>query len=162
MARSNRKQAGEEAYRSAIYNLLQVSALMLKTREYYAAAVGVTPPQFSILMAVSERPGTSVGEVAQRLHVSGPFVTGEVNKLVRAGMVEKKNSAADRRVAELRVTKSCAARLALVSPLREAANQTVFAHMSADELAGFSRELETLIGGLEDALHMLARPPQGL
>ena len=162
MARSNRKHAGEEAYRSAIYNLLQVSALMLKTREYFAAAVGVTPPQFSILMAVSERPGTSVGEVAGRLHVSGPFVTGEVSKLVRAGMIEKKSSATDRRVAELRVTKNCAAKLAGVSPLREASNQKVFAHMSADELASFSRELETLIGGLEDALHMLSRPPQGL
>lgn len=152
------KSVGEEAYRSAIYKLLQVSALMLKTREHYAAAVGVTPPQFSILTAIAELPGTSVGEVAERLHVTGPFVTAEVSKLVRAGMILKKNSVADRRVAELRITAACARKLAAVSPLREAANERIFADMSATEVNRFSNDLSSLIDGLQDALHMLARP----
>ena len=152
------KSVGEEAYRSAIYKLLQVSALMLKTREHYAAAVGVTPPQFSILTAIAERPGTSVGEVAERLHVTGPFVTAEVSKLVRTGMILKKSSAADRRVAELRITAACARKLAAVSPLREAANERIFADMSAAQVNRFSDDLSSLIDGLQDALHMLARP----
>lgn len=162
MADDDAPGAGESAFRPAIYQLLQVSALMLKTREYYAAAVGVSPPQFSILTAISERPGTSVGEVATRLHVTGPFVTAEVNKLVKAGLVEKVSSAADRRVAELRITPDCADRLAEVSPLREAANAMIFAQMSADDMARFSGELLHLISGLEDALHMLARPAKPL
>ncbi len=147
-----------EARRSTIYKLLQVSALMLKTREHYAAAVGVTPPQFSILTAIAEREGTSIGDVAERLHVTGPFVTAEVNKLIRAGMVLKKSSASDRRVAELRITAACTRKLIGVSPLREAANDRIFAGIPAVDLDRFSLELSSLIDGLQDALHMLSRP----
>lgn len=148
----------DDAFRPAIYKLLQVSALMLKTREYYAAAVGVSPPQFSILTAIAERPGCSVGEVAARLHVTGPFVTAEINKLVRAGMIEKTSSATDRRVAELRVTPACADRLQAVAPLRQQANATIFAQIPPGALDSFTDELSALIGGLQQALHMLARP----
>lgn len=159
MAKEQAGRPGEDAFRPAIYRLLQVSALMLKTREHYAAGVGVTPPQFSILTAIAERPGTSIGDVAQRLHVTGPFVTAEVNKLVAAGMVAKQSSASDRRVAELTITPTCAERLAAVSPLREAANEKVFAGMGTEDLARFSADLSSLIAGLQDALHMLAKPP---
>ncbi len=158
VAKSSSGRLGGETHRSAIYKLLQVSALMLKTREHYAAAVGVTPPQFSILTAIAEREGTSVGDVAERLHVTGPFVTAEVSKLVRAGMVLKKSSASDRRVAELRISASCARKLAAVAPLREAANERIFADMSVADLNRFSDELSSLIDGLQDALHMLSRP----
>jgi len=43
----------DDRFRAVIYQFLQVSGLMLRTREHYAAAVGVTPPQFSILTAAA-------------------------------------------------------------------------------------------------------------
>jgi DNA-binding MarR family transcriptional regulator len=158
MDANERDSSGEKSFRPAIYRLLQVSALMLKTREHYAAAVDVTPPQFSILTAIAERPATSIGEVAERLHVSGPFVTAEVNKLINAGMVVKHSSASDRRLSELRITEECEQRLSAVSPLREAANARIFADLSPPELDRFSSDLSALIVGLRDALHMLSKP----
>lgn len=158
METPERHDLDDDRFRAVIYQLLQVSGLMLRTREHYAAAVGVTPPQFSILTAVQERPGTSVGEVAARLHVSGPFVTAEANKLIRQGLLVRRTAAHDRRVSELRVTEDCAQRLAAVAPTRLAANETIFRTLSKDEIDRLSTMLVSLIGGLHETLHMLDRP----
>ncbi|REF73199.1 MarR family winged helix-turn-helix transcriptional regulator [Paracoccus versutus] len=112
----------ELCYRPVIYQLLHVSSLLLKTREHYAATVGVTAPQFSVLTAIRESPGTSVGEVANPLLVSGPFVTAEVGKLVRARLVHRQASGRDRRVAELFLIDEGVVRLDAVEALRRAAN----------------------------------------
>lgn len=151
----------DDRFRAVIYQLLQVSGLMLRTREHYAAAVGVTPPQFSILTAVQERPGTSVGEVAARLHVSGPFVTAEAKKLIRQGLLDRRAAAHDRRVSELRVTEDCARRLAAVAPIRLAANATIFRTLSQHEIDRLSTTLVSLIGGLHETLRMLGSPGEG-
>jgi DNA-binding MarR family transcriptional regulator len=151
----------DDRFRAVIYQLLQVSGLMLRTREHYAAAVGVTPPQFSILTAVHERPGSSVGDVAARLHVSGPFVTAEANKLVDKGLLVRASAAHDRRVSELSVTEDCARRLAAVAPVRQGANETIFGRLSPEEVEAFSASLVALLGGLDEALRVLDRPGEG-
>lgn len=151
----------DDRFRAVIYRLLQVSGLMLRTREHYAAAVGVTPPQFSILTAVHERPGSSVGDVAARLHVSGPFVTAEANKLVRQGLLVRQSAAHDRRVSELKVTEDCARRLAAVAPIRRTANETIFGRLTPEGVEGFTASLGALMCGLEEALHVLDRPGEG-
>lgn len=161
MENAGERSLNDDRFRSVVYQLLQVSSLMLKTREHYAAVVGVTPPQFSILTAVHERPGVSIGEVAARLHVTGPFVTAEVNKLIRLGLLNKRSAAHDRRVAELQVTDDCRQRLAEVAPVRLLANETIFGKLSQDELDAFSAALVALIGGLHEALHMLERQDAG-
>lgn len=150
-----RRTIDDDRFRAVIYQLLQVSGLMLRTREHYAAAVGVTPPQFSILTAVNERPGASVGEVAARLHVSGPFITAEANKLVRQGLIDRRSAEQDRRVSALYVTDDCAQRLAAVAPIRRMANETIFGRLTPEEVEAFSGNLAALMGGLHEALRLL-------
>lgn len=148
----------DDRFRAVIYQMLQVSALMLRTREHYAAAVGVTSPQFSILTAAQERPGASVGEIAARLHVSGPFVTAEANKLVRQGLLARKSAAHDRRVTQLCVTEECDRRLAAVAPIRRLANETIFGRLAPEEVEALSQQLGVLMDGLDMALLRLDRP----
>jgi len=152
----------DDRFRAVIYQFLQVSGLMLRTREHYAAAVGVTPPQFSILTAVHERPGSSVGDVAARLHVSGPFVTAEANKLVDKGLLVRESAAHDRRVSKLTVTADCARRLVAEAEVRQRANETIFGRLSPEEVEAFSASLVALMGGLDEALRVLDRPGKGL
>ncbi len=148
----------EHAYRPLIYQMLHASSLMLKTREHYAAAIGVSPPQFSILTAIGECAGASVGEIAARLHVSGPFATTQIGKLVRLGLVRKEASDRDQRVAVLFLTDEGEARLDLVAPTRLAANRMIFDGLSFAELERLSGEMQRLIEGLTAALHMLETP----
>lgn len=155
---THRDEPIEAAYRPIIYGLLQVAQKMLRTREIYANIVGVTPPQFSILTAVGESPRTSIGDLAIRLNVTGPFVTNEVRKLVSQGLVQKSSSDADRRRAELVLTAEGTARLRRADPERHAANATIFEAFTSTDLADLGQDLDHLRKGLEKALHQLDTP----
>lgn len=148
----------EGAYRPIIYSLLQVAQKMLQTREIYANIVGVTPPQFSILTAIGESPRTSVGDLAMRLNVTGPFVTNEVRKLVTEGLVQKNSSDADKRRAELVLTAEGTARLRRADAERHAANATIFEAFTSTDLAELGQDLDHLREGLDKALYQLDAP----
>lgn len=145
-------------HRSVIYRLLKLSSMMLKTRDVYASQIGVTSPQFSVMTAILERPGTNISEISQRLLVSHPFVTSEVGKLVKKGFIEKILSEEDRRTSKLYLTEQAKSALSSVDELRSAANKLIFDSLTDDDLLGFSEHLNNLLEGLEDAIHMLDHP----
>ena len=60
--------------------------------------------------------GAGVNAVAKRLHVSGPFVTAQLNLLVKAGLVSKYSNPADRRGVSLLLTDLGEATLAVIEP----------------------------------------------
>ena len=148
----------EEQKRQIIYRLLEVSHLMLETRAVYATLVGVTPPQFSILTAISEAPGMPIGEVAARLNVSGPFVTSEVQKLSRQGLVVKRPGQHDKRRSELFLTEQGQTSLQRADVERSLANDLIFKAFSDAELTALNRQLHVLFQGLGNAVHNLSRP----
>ncbi|XBS70332.1 MarR family winged helix-turn-helix transcriptional regulator [Acerihabitans sp. KWT182] len=131
---------------------------MLKTREVYAQKVGVTAPQFSILTVINERPGVYVNLVADILNVSGAFVTSEVGKLIKAGLLTKQTSGKDRRRMELHLTNEGSARFERATPERLAANQVIFEHFTDAELQGLGDDLQKLLAGLDLAVQRLDTP----
>lgn len=44
----------DKDFRKMIYGLLQVSSMMLKAREYYGAYIGLSAPQYSMIVAIAE------------------------------------------------------------------------------------------------------------
>ena len=72
---------GDRTFRAMVYDLLAVGARMQDIRDHLAAQMGVTGPQYAILMAIfhmqDEAGGAGVRAVGRRLHVSGPFVTAQ-------------------------------------------------------------------------------------
>src|SRR5699024_3383906 len=99
-------KGSDAKFRKLIYNVLTVSALMLKIRERYAAYIEVTGPQYSILVAIAESEQVTVSQLAQQLHVSPSFITAEVGKLHKQGYVKRNRNAADRRSAVLSLSKT--------------------------------------------------------
>ena len=75
----------DTSFRAMVYDLLSVGARMQDVRDRLAAIIGVTGPQYAILMAIAHiqdaEGGAGVRAVARRLHVSGPFITAQVNLL---------------------------------------------------------------------------------
>ena len=74
--------------------------------EERAGAGGLTPQQHQALLAIrgaGKRPVT-VGYIAERLILKPHSVTGLIDRLVAQGMVERRPSAMDRRVALLNLT----------------------------------------------------------
>jgi MarR family transcriptional regulator, organic hydroperoxide resistance regulator len=68
-------------------------------------ALGLSIPQFDALSTLTEREGLTQQELAERLYVTKGNVSGLVDRLVEAGLVERRASPGDRRSHALHLTR---------------------------------------------------------
>ncbi len=148
----------DREFRMMIYGLLQVSSLMLKSREYYGAYIGVSAPQYSMIVAIAEAGETTVRDLTMRLHVSSPFVTAEISKLISAGYVRKRPNTSDRRSFLLSLTESGRDLVMRVSDMRRTANDTIFGTLNREQVQSFQQIIQILITDFERAIHDLEAP----
>jgi MarR family transcriptional regulator, organic hydroperoxide resistance regulator len=66
--------------------------------------LGLSIPQFDLLSTLTEAGGVTQQELAQRLYVTKGNVSGLVDRLVEAGLVERRPSPGDRRSHALHLT----------------------------------------------------------
>jgi len=66
--------------------------------------VGLSVPQFDVLSTLTEREGCSQRELAERLYVTKGNVSGLIDRLVEAGLVERRAIPGDRRSHALYLT----------------------------------------------------------
>lgn len=59
--------------------------------------IGLSIPQCDVLTTLSEREGVSQRELAERLYVTKGNISGLIDRLVTAGLVERRSPAGDRR-----------------------------------------------------------------
>ena len=69
-----------------------------------ARAVGVSPEQVALLVAIKYAPGIGIRELAARERVSPPAMTRHVDRLERDGLVDRTPSNDDRRRVGLTLT----------------------------------------------------------
>jgi len=62
------------------------------------AELGLTTAQLRVLFLVRETPGVTAGELAQRLSVTPPTISGIVDRLVKLGLVRREDDESDRRL----------------------------------------------------------------
>jgi DNA-binding MarR family transcriptional regulator len=167
------RAGGDERFREMVADLITVSLQIQKVRDALARRIGITGPQYSIVLAVARMGaggGVNVGAVAAFLHVSAAFVTAEAGKLVRKGLLAKAPSAADRRAVLLRLTGRGESRLAFLTPEIRAVNDRFFASLDRADFANLARIARALADDSEYALAYLsmaagagaASAPQGV
>ncbi len=66
--------------------------------------LGVTARQATLLWLVKRNPGLSLAELAAEEGISPPALSGHVDRLERAGLIERVRSSEDRRRVGLRLT----------------------------------------------------------
>jgi DNA-binding MarR family transcriptional regulator len=66
--------------------------------------LGVTATQATLLWLVKRSPGLSLAELAAEEGISPPALSGHVDRLERAGLIERLRSSEDRRRVGLRLT----------------------------------------------------------
>lgn len=59
---------------------------------------GVTPVQYGLLRVLSERDGQNGAELGERLQLDSATITGLLDRLERAGLIERRADDQDRRV----------------------------------------------------------------
>ena len=67
-------------------------------------ALGLSIPQFDLLSTLTEREGISQNELAERLYVTKGNVSGLVDRMVQAGLVERRAISGDRRSYAMHLT----------------------------------------------------------
>jgi DNA-binding MarR family transcriptional regulator len=80
--------------------LLRVARELRKETEQ----LGVTARQATLLWLVKRSPGLSLAELAAEEGISPPALSGHVDRLERAGLIERLRSSEDRRRVGLRLT----------------------------------------------------------
>lgn len=145
-------------FRRLIYHVLSASAMLLKARERFAAFIGVTAPQYSMMVSIGEAGSATIGQVAQAIHVSSPFVTAEIGKLVKRGIIDRQPNKADARSSLLTLSPLGKDLIRQLAPYRRAANDTIFGFLPPSEARQFSKTMEQLYINCERALHELDSP----
>ena len=137
MSRPSPEAAGEPgAYVGAIRTLLAF------LRPY----PWVLPTVACLGVVASLAEGIGISSIARQLHVSGAFVTTEVGKLVRAGLVDKRRNPEDRRGVLLRLTPAGEGRVKAIAPRIRTVNDYFFGDLSRAEFEALSRTAARLGG----------------
>jgi len=90
----------DRRFRTLVCDLLTVAARMDAVREHFGKRLGISGPQYTMLVAIAHFQGTngiSAGALAQLLHASSAFVASETGKLVRRHLLVKRVNPVDRR-----------------------------------------------------------------
>jgi DNA-binding MarR family transcriptional regulator len=126
-----------ERFRHLVNDLLTIAVRMDAVRGRFAQLVGVTPPQYSILVTVAQLDadarGATVRAVAEHMHVSGAFVTAETGKLARRGLVAKRPNPSDGRSVLVALTAKGRKALDAALPHIRAVNDVFFGKLGAEE-----------------------------
>jgi DNA-binding MarR family transcriptional regulator len=105
---------------------------------------GLTMPQARVLFTLVEHDNKSAGELADRIGVAPPTLTGITDRLVRQSLIERKEDPRDRRVVRLALTLE-GRRLTLeIAESSRAYLRRVFEAMPPERLAQLAACLEDL------------------
>src|SRR5438445_8203041 len=142
-------------FRGLIHDLIAYGHRLDACRDAFAAVVGISGVQYEILMLVSRADGLSIGEVAERLHRSGAFITIEANKLAAAGILEKDSDPADGRRVLLRKTKKSRQLLERLAPFQVRVNDVLFERLDARRFRQLRALARDLVASGDRAVAML-------
>ena len=148
----------DHSLRRLLYDFFTVSARMDTVKRYLGERLGLTAPQYTIMMAVAElqgENGVSVGRVGEYLHVTGPFVTMESGKLLKKGLLERQSDLKDRRVSLLSLAPKGAKALQSLFPELQQINDVFFELGSRAEFERLCKTLEKLVGNAQRALALI-------
>jgi len=152
------KNGSDREFRQLIYSMLSFSTLMLRSREHFAAYIGVTGPQYSMMAVIAEAGQATVGHIADRMHVASPFVTAEIGKLIKKNIVEKSRNEIDRRSVILTLTTKGKNLIRELATLRRKTNDMMYRSLTKDRARALTEIMHALIADANGALHELDAP----
>jgi DNA-binding MarR family transcriptional regulator len=156
------KQAGpaestaknQDAVRQFTWQIASISNHLDEIRQYWARALGISGPQWMILMALADLDqgdGVSVKAVSKMLHVDPSFVTTQSKMLEKKGFMRRKTSLEDARIVQMSLTDKSYKSIANLASQQEALNEFIFAEFGDRELAELNVKLASLTKRLEKA-----------
>src|ERR1700744_4254992 len=114
--------------------IASINVHLEELRYFWAKTLGVSGPQWMILMALADldqEDGVPVNVVSKKLHVDSSFVTTQSKLLEKKGFLRRKTSAEDARIVQMSLTDKTYKHLASLAARQEALNEFIFAELNA-------------------------------
>jgi DNA-binding MarR family transcriptional regulator len=155
MTQSSPRPAAPRLDEQVCFALYSATLAMTKAYRPLLDALGLTYPQYLVMLVLWERDGPTVSALGERLHLDSGTLTPLLKRLETAGLLVRRRSAQDERRVELHLTPAGRALRARAGDLpRRMARVT---GCSADELARLRSRLVRLRDAISDATD--ATPP---
>lgn len=138
---------GDQTFRGMLYAYFAFGRSLDAARAKFANYADLSTTQYLILIAVThstQDEPMGINQLAERLYLSGAFVTIEVNKLVSDGLMEKSTHPNDRRRVQLSVTPAGIRRLVRLAAFQRPINDALFGTLTRDEFKMLSKLLGRL------------------
>lgn len=124
---------------------------LIRLESRLAAAVGeglreinLSVPQCDVLTTLTEAEGVSQQALAQRLYVTKGNISGLLDRLETAGLVERRSTAVDRRSYEIHLTPAGREAAMRAIAIQQDLIRATFGRMAAPDLESMERMLVTL------------------
>jgi DNA-binding MarR family transcriptional regulator len=144
----------QDIVRRFAWEIASINIHLQELRYFWAKALGISGPQWMILMALADLDkgeGVSVKLVSKMLHVDSSFVTTQSKMLEKKGFMRRKTSKEDGRIVQMSLTDKSYKHIANLAAQQEDLNEFIFAEFSDRELAEFTGKLAALKDRLEKA-----------
>jgi DNA-binding MarR family transcriptional regulator len=138
---------GDRMFRGLLYDYFAFSRALDAARAKFARYADLSQTQYLILIAVvhsSQDEPMGINQIADRLYLSGAFITNEVNKLVSDGLMEKSAHPIDGRRVQLTVTERGLALLMRLATFQRPVNDALFDGLTREEFKMLSQLLGRL------------------
>ena len=126
------------------FNLSLAMRRVARRYEQVLSRYGLTAVQFLTLSVLWREDGLKFKDLAERLAIEGPTLTGTLDRLERAGYVERRDDPEDRRSLRVGITFKGWEIRAEAQAVARTLEEHVRSAFTEEEFAAFSRVLEAL------------------
>ncbi|NUA31811.1 MarR family winged helix-turn-helix transcriptional regulator [Cupriavidus basilensis] len=154
----------DSEFRHLVSGLLPFAARLLSVRDGFGSLIGLTGVQYSLIRSIahlSQQGEVTVNQLAEHLHLSGPFVTVETGKLKKLGLIDKKAHPEDKRKMLLTVAVAGSRLLNELTPVQQRINDVLFEGVTRTEFKVLCSVVDRLVVNGDraalDLAHLLAR-----
>lgn len=141
--------ASENAVDTAIRLFGDIVNLFDPLRFRAWAEMGLTTAQLRLLFLVREEPGVTAGELATRLGVTPPTISGIVDRLVKSNLIRREDDETDRRLVRNYLTQQGEATCSRLETGSEIFTRRILIEMHHQDLEALVRGLRAFAAASE-------------
>lgn len=139
----------KQAVDDALHGFAESMAIFDPFRFRAWAEIGLTTAQLRLMLLLRENPGVTAGELASRLAVTPPTISGIVDRLVRLGLVRRDDDPNDRRLVRNFLTETGEVTYSKLEQGGDQFTMRILVEMSQAELDALTRGLRAFVAASE-------------
>src|SRR5262245_37865863 len=150
------EKGSDRPFRTLVNDLFRIATRMEIVRARLGVAIGVSGPQYNVLIAIAHlegEAGVRVGTLAGAMHVSSAFIASETGKVARLGLLLKRPNPHDRRGVLLTLTPAGGHEIDRLSVEIRAINDLFFGALEAKSFTALCAAAQALVKGSAKAMH---------